>query len=136
MIIKIIDTFDIPIKIDDFGLMKIEWEPIYKLTFALVGVLNGGPGPRRIVVKRQTDIAVGAGGVVLALAHPPAGAVDPGGGDALGRVAVALAPRAHRHVRDRVEVRTQHLGIAEDLVAEGVHAVQRYHDLRGRHPFL
>ena len=95
-----------------------------------------GPSPRSVVVERQALVAVRTRGVVLALAHPPPRAVQARGGDALGSVPVALAPGPDRYVRYGVEVGPQYLGIAEQLVPEGVDSVQRDPYVRGCHPFL
>lgn len=51
-------------------------------------------------------------------------------------VPVALAASAHRKVSDPVVVGAQHAVVAEDLVAEGVHAHQTDLDLLRRHPVL
>lgn len=111
-------------------------QKIYVLTFTFVGVPGRRPVPGGVVVERQTLVAVRACGVVLALAHPPLGAVERRGGDALGSVAVALAPGAHGDVGDRVEIGLEDAVVAEVLVSEGVQPVQGDHYLGGRHPFL
>lgn len=49
---------------------------------------------------------------------------------------IADLPGSDSEVRDGVEVGAQHLGVAEVLVTEGVHAVQRDAQVSCRHPFL
>jgi len=64
----------------------------YAITFAFVRVRCGRSAPRRVVEERQTLVAVGPGGVVLAPAHASGSAVDGRAVDALAGVTVALAP--------------------------------------------
>ena len=73
---------------------------IVELTFAFVGILGGGPSPGPVEMKRFASLAVSARGVVFAVA----GQLTRGVLDALGSVAVALAPSADGEVRDGVLV--------------------------------
>lgn len=94
-----------------------------RLTFAFVGVYGGGPGPGCVVVKRQTFAAVRSCRVVLASAHPRPLSGLAVTGDAFGGVAVAFTPRPHSYIGDGIEIGTQHLGIAENLISKGVESV-------------
>lgn len=47
-----------------------------------------------------------------------------------------ISPGSNSEFGNGVEVRPQHLWIAENFVAESVEAVERDPDVRGCHPFL
>lgn len=57
-------------------------------------ILEGGHVPWGVIVKRQASVAIGAGGVVLALAGEPTvvGVL----GDAVAGVTVAFAPKTKK----------------------------------------
>lgn len=101
-----------------------------------MSVFSGSSSPRRIIIKWQTLVTVRSCGEVFAFAHSSSAAVHSRRRGALRGMPVALAPGAHRHIRDGVEIWLQHLRIAEYFVAEGVQIVQRYTETCRCYPFL
>lgn len=103
---------------------------------ALMSVFGCGTSPRGVIVEWQTLFAIGTIGVVLALANLSSFSVESGAINALVGVTVALAASTNCNIGDGIEVRTEYLLVAEQLVTECVEAIQDDSDVSGSDPLL
>lgn len=101
-----------------------------------MSVLGCGTSPRGVIIERQTLFAIGTVGVVLALANLSSFSVESGAVNALVSVTVALATGTNGNIGNGIEVRPEHLLVAEQLVTECVEAIQDDSDVSGGDPLL
>lgn len=104
--------------------------------FALMGVLGSGSSPWSIVVERQTLLAIGAIGVMFALANLSSFTIQPCAIDALVGVSVTFATGTNCNISDCIEVRPEYLLVTEQLVTESVESVQDDSNVSGSDKLL